>query len=62
MAKQGHHLVCKEFEKGERLVFTTKPSIRTFDAVGMTLTERPITHADKLCNTWAIWDGERIAV
>lgn len=55
MAKQGHHLVCSRFTNGERLVYTTKPSIRTYDEEGMTLTERPVTHEDKMCNTWAMW-------
>lgn len=59
MAKYGYHLVCDQLEPGERLVYTTKPSIRKYDANGMTLTERPITHADKMCHTWAMWQDPR---
>ena len=25
----------------------------------MTLTERPITHAERMCNTWAMWQDPR---
>ena len=55
MAKQGYHLVCDRFADGERLVYTTKPSVRTYDENGITQTERPINHDDKTCNTWAMW-------
>ena len=58
MAKQGCHCVCSQLKPGERLVYTTKASVRTYDDYGITQTERPVPHEAKMCYTWALWKDD----
>ena len=58
MAKQGCHCGCSQLKPGERLVYTTKASVRTYDDYGITQTERPVPQEAKKCYTWALWQDD----